>query len=60
MKKVKVMFHISTNKVGSEMEEEQEFEFPDDLPETKMYKAINDEYNEWLGSQTDQSWWIID
>ena len=48
---IKYVFHVSTNTNGSEIEETMEFD--DDITE----EELDEEYREWLCSNTNQSYW---
>lgn len=58
----KFMFCVSTNLVGSEIEEV--YEIPDDelegLTEDEKKRVVQEHYDDWLGNHAEFSWWEVD
>ena len=53
----KFKFNISTNKYGSDCEDEIEIQFDDDETEEEIENQVNQIYQDWL-NEKNQGFWI--
>jgi hypothetical protein len=56
MIKRKYIFRLATNRVGSDIIEEVELEFNDDLTEEQIEDEVNECYAEWVGENNYGGW----
>lgn len=60
MKTIKVKFYVSTNYVGSAVEEIVEIEVDEDASENEIESDIQAAYEDWLSNNTEREWTIIE